>query len=136
MSPASNIEAVASQLSDCAAALHRRILLAMRPPAAPQAEIQALFGREVALRMCANGLYLDAARLAASGLDPAQQQVLAVTARARATLEHIQHIKDVFDFSAELLALGAAIASGKPEHVLKPLENIKHQLDALDHGAP
>jgi hypothetical protein len=48
MSPASNIETIASQLSDCAAALHRRILLAMRPPAAPQAEIQALFGREVA----------------------------------------------------------------------------------------
>lgn len=136
MSNATDIEALASQLSECATALHRRILQAMRPPAAAQAQIQALFGREVALRMCANGLYLDAARLAASGLDPAQQQLLAVTARARVKLEQIQHIKDVFNFSAELLALGAAIASGKPEHLLKPLENLKHQLDAFDHATP
>lgn len=136
MSNASDIEVVARQLSDCAAALHRRILQAMRPPAAAQAQIQALFEREVALRMCANGLYLDAARLAASGLDPARQQLLAVTARAGATLEHIQHIKDVFDFSAELLTLGAAIVSGKPEHLLKPLENLKHQLEALSSSPP
>lgn len=136
MNTANDIETLAGQLSDCANALHRRILQAMRPPAAPQAQIQALFGREVALRSCANGLYLDAARLAASGLDPARQQVLDVTARAQITLERIQHIKDVFDFSAELLALGAAIASGKPEHLLRPLENLKHQLAALGHAPP
>lgn len=136
MSQANEIETLARQLSDCAAALHRRILLAMRQPATAQAQIQALFGREVALRMCANGLYLDAARLAAGGLGPAQQQVLAVTARASVALEKIEQIKDVFDFSAELLALGAALASGKPEHLLKPLENLKHRLDDRHAAAP
>ncbi len=136
MSHANDLETLARQLSDCAAALHRRILLAMRLPATPQAQIQALFGREVALRMCANGLYLDAARLAASGLGPAQQQVLEVTARASVELEKIQQIKEVFDFSAELLALGAALASGKPEHLLKPLEDLKHRLDKRHAAAP
>lgn len=136
MSTASDIEALADQLSACATALHGRILRALRPPSAPQAQIQALFGREVALRMCANGLYLDAARLAASGLDPARQQVLAVTARARDALAHIEHIKDLFDLSAELLTLGAALASGKPDHLLKPLENLKHQLDSFAAAPP
>jgi hypothetical protein len=71
--------------------------------------------------MCANGLYLDAARLAASGLDPAQQQVLAVTARACHAGAHPAYQGRV-RLQRRTAGAGCAIASGKPEHVLKPLE--------------
>jgi hypothetical protein len=70
--------------------------------------------------MCANGLYLDAARLAASGLEPAQQQVLAVTARAPRW--SASSISRTVRLQRRTAGAGRAIASGKPEHVLKPLE--------------
>ena len=136
-----DIEALADRLSACADELHARLMRAIRKqppeggtPGAPgisQGVAQALFENEVALRQRANSLYLDAAQLAASGLGGAQQQVLDVTARAQEKIAKIDRIKDLIDLTAELLALGAAVATGKPEHIVSPLEKIKHHLDAL-----
>jgi hypothetical protein len=139
-----DIEALADRLSACADELHTRLMRAIRKqppdtgtagtPGAPgisQGVAQALFENEVALRQRANSLYLDAAQLAASGLGGAQRQVIDVTARAQEKIAKIDRIKDLIDLTAELLALGAAVATGKPEHVVSPLEKIKHHLDAL-----
>ena len=73
-----------------------------------------------------------AAALAASGLDGAQQQLLAVTARAQEKIRKIQHTKDLIQLTGELLSLAAAIATGKPDKLAKPFETIKHHLDAMD----
>ncbi|WP_343731494.1 hypothetical protein [Duganella sp.] len=132
------LETLADQLSACADALHQRLMRAIRKPAADggipgiaHAVAQALFENEVALRQRANGLYLDAAVLAASGLGAHQQQLLELTARAQEKIERIDHIKDLVDLAAELLTLGAAVATGKPDKLLAPLEKLKHHLDAL-----
>lgn len=130
MTTITDIEALADRLSASANALHVQLMKAIRAGAARE-QTQALFENEIALRTQADSLYLDAAHLAGAGLDAGQLQLLAVTERALAALDKIDHLKDVLDFSAELLSLGAAIASGKPEHVLGPLEKIKHRLDAL-----
>ncbi|MTV40883.1 hypothetical protein [Duganella radicis] len=130
-------EALADHLSACADALHARLMRALRQPApggAPavsQEVAQALFDDEVTLRQRANGLYLDAARLAASGLAPQQQALLDLTARARQKIDKIDRIKDLVDLAAELLSLGAAVATGKPDKLVQPLEKLKHHLDAL-----
>ncbi|NVM79227.1 hypothetical protein FHW83_005064 [Duganella sp. SG902] len=132
------LEALADQLSACADAIHRRLMRAIRKPAADggipgisQGVAQALFENEVALRQRANGLYLDAAALAAAGLEAHQRQLLALTARAQEKIDRIDRIKDLVDLAAELLTLGAAVATGKPDKVLAPLEQLKHHLDAL-----
>jgi len=130
MSEITYIEALADRLSASANALHVQLMKAIRA-GAPREQTQALFDNEVALRTQADSLYLDAAHLAAAGLDASQQQLLAVTARAQAAIDKIDQLKDLLDLSAELLSLGAAIATGKPDHVLAPLEKIKHHLDAL-----
>lgn len=130
MTQATDIEALADRLSASANALHVQLMKAIRA-GTPRAQTQALFDTEVALRSQADSLYLDAAHLAAAGLDASQLQLLAVTERARAAIDKIQHFKDLLDFGAELLSLAAAIATGKPDHVLSPLEKIKHRLDAL-----
>lgn len=146
---AADIEALADSLSACADELHARLMRALRVPApgaapagvgaiAPppsQGAAQALFESEVALRQRANGLYLDAALLAASGLGGAQQQLLALTAQARGKIGKINRLKDLIDIAAELLALGAAVAAGKPEHLAAPLEKIKHHLQDMAAGA-
>lgn len=132
------IEALADQLSACADALHARLLRALRPstpdstlPAISQRAAQAVFDQEVALRQHANRLYLDAATLAASGLDQYQQQLLTLTVQARHKIDRIDRIKEMVDLAAELITLGGALASGKPERVLAPLEKLKQHLEAL-----
>ena len=132
------IETLADHLSANADALHQRLMRAIRKPspdgALPgisQGVAQALFENEVALRQRANGLYLDAAVLAATGLGPQQQQLLDLTARAQEKIAKIDRLKDLVDLAGELLSLGAAVAAGKPDQLLKPLEKLKQHIEAL-----
>ncbi|MRW94221.1 hypothetical protein GJ699_30030 [Duganella sp. FT80W] len=132
------IETLADHLSASANALHARLMRAIRNPgpdgALPgisQGVAQALFENEVALRQRANSLYLDAAVLAASGLGAQQQQLLDLTALAQQKIDHINRLKDLVDLAAELLTLGAAVATGKPERLLSPLEKLKQHIEAL-----
>jgi hypothetical protein len=129
-----DIEALADSLSASADALHTRLMRAIRqqPAAIAQGAAQALFENEVALRQRANTLYLDAALLAAGGLDGAQRQLLDVTARAQEKIRSIEHTKDLILLTGELLSLAAALATGKPERLAAPFENIKHHLEAID----
>jgi hypothetical protein len=130
MSQQAAFEALADNLSASANALHGQLMRAIRN-GAPREQAQELFDQEIALRTQADSLYLDAAKLAASGLGDAQQQLVELTGQATAAIAKIEHIKDLLDIAANLLQLGAGIASGKPEQVLKPLENLKHQIEDL-----
>ena len=135
---ADDLEALADSLSACADELHARLMRAIRRilPTAPTAPLhpagnpaspaptagidqgisqgaaQALFENEVALRQRANGLYLDAAMLAAGGLGGMQHQLLDLSAQARETIRKVDRLKDLIGITSELLALGAAIAAG------------------------
>lgn len=136
------IEAIADSLSASADALHARLMQLLRErdtdsgqPGAPlisQAAIQALFDNETALRQRAGSLYLEAAVLATTGLGGAEQQLLQVVARARRTIDKVDKVKELIELTGELLALGAALASGKPERLATPFEKVKHHLEALD----
>lgn len=138
-----DIEALADSLSASADALHARLLRAIRQrpdtmvagqPAEPvvtQAAAQALFENEVILRQRANGLYLEAATLAAGGLAGMQQQLLDVTARAQEKIRQIDRIKDLIALTGELLSLAAAVATGAPERVIAPYEKLKQRVEAL-----
>src|SRR5471032_435267 len=104
---ADDLEALADSLSACADELHARLMRAIRRilPTAPTAPLhpagnpagpaptagidqgisqgaaQALFENEVALRQRANGLYLDAAMLAAAGLGGMQHRLVDLSAQ-------------------------------------------------------
>ncbi|HEX8403425.1 MAG TPA: hypothetical protein VF670_02325 [Duganella sp.] len=129
-----DIEALADSLSATADTLHTRLTQAIRrqPPAIAQATAQALFDNEVALRQCANTLYLNAAVIAVGGLGGAQRQLMEVTARTQEKIRRIEHTKHLIQLTGELLSLAAAIATGKPEDLAAPFENIKHHLEAMD----
>lgn len=155
---ARDIEALAEQLSACADALHARLMKAIRaatsvtsvtsantgPATAPpahgpsidqglsQGAAQALFENEVALRQRANGLYLDAAVLAATSLAGAGQQLLVLTAQAAERIRTLDRLRDLIDLAAELLQLGAAVASGAPEHLAAPMEKLRQHLAGLN----
>ena len=139
-----DIEALADSLSASADALHARLMRAIRQrpdatatatapaePALTQAAAQALFENEVILRQRANGLYLEAATLAAAGLGGLQQQLLDVAAQAQEKIRKIDHIKDLIALTGELLSLAAAVASGAPERLVAPYEKLKQRVETL-----
>ena len=133
-----DLEALADSLSASADALHARLMRAIRQPAPgltqpaiSQAAAQALFENEVILRQRANGLYLEAATLAAAGLGGMQQQLLDLTAQAQEKIRKIDKIKDLIALTGELLSLAAAVASGAPEKLVAPYEKLKARVEAL-----
>ncbi|MYM37071.1 hypothetical protein GTP38_22355 [Duganella sp. FT94W] len=131
-------EALADTLSACADALHRRLMRALRQPT-PDAPLpgishpvaQALFDSEVQLRQRANLLYLDAAVQAGGHLAPQRQALAELAAKAEQIIARVDRVKDLADLAGELIGAGAAIASGKPEHILSSLEKLKHHIEAL-----
>lgn len=133
-----DLEALADSLSASADALHARLMRAIRQsapgmqqPAISQAAAQALFENEVILRQRANGLYLAAATLAATGLGGMQQQLLDVAAQAQEKIRKIDKIKDLIALTGELLSMAAAVASGAPEKLVAPYEKLKARVEAL-----
>lgn len=129
-----DLETLADSLSASADELHQRIMRGIRPTngAAPltQGAAQALFENEVALRQQANSLYVDAASHALDGMGVDLPELLRLAAEARATIGRIERAKELAGISADLLAVAAAIAAARPEHLAAPLASLKQQLAA------
>ncbi len=150
-----DIEALADSLSACANELHQRIMRAIRrnipdridggedegnaggeagdgaASGITQADAQALFDQEVALRQSANSLYVDAARLAVAGLAIPGQQLLSLAARARETIRRIDRAKEIAGIAGGLIGVAAAILSAHPQNLATALETLDEHLDAL-----
>lgn len=138
-----DLEALADSLSASADELHQRIMRGIRQQqrlesshgtggSAPltQDAAQALFENEVALRQQANSLYIDAASHSLEGMGVTLPELLRLAAAARATIRHIERVQELAGISADLLAVAAAIAAARPEHLAAPLESLKKQLAA------
>ncbi|SFU80557.1 hypothetical protein [Pseudoduganella namucuonensis] len=130
---AGDIATLADSISACADELHARIMKAIRehpPGGAPGPGLghdaaQALFDQEVELRQHANGLYVQAARLAAAGLGTARQDLLDLAAVARRRIRHAALAQDLAGVAAGVLGLAAAIAAGKPEKLPAAVRDLR-----------
>lgn len=126
--------ALADSITACARELHARIMRDIRREALSHEEAQALFDQEVALRLQANKLYVDAAVLAAGSLALPRQQLLELTEQAREAIRRIERTKLVVDIAGNLLRLAAAVAAARPEDLAPAAEDLKANLSALkDH---
>ncbi|WP_028103976.1 hypothetical protein [Pseudoduganella violaceinigra] len=138
-----DLEALADSLSASADALHERIMRGIRRQqrldggdgvdvATPltQGAAQALFENEVALRQQANSLYVDAASHSLEGMGVNLPELLRLAAQAREAIRRIDRVKELAGVSADLLAMAAAIAAARPEHLAAPLQSLKKQLAA------
>ena len=63
--------------------------------------------------------------------EPQRQQLLELAARAQEKIAKIDRIKDLVDIAADLLSVAAGVAAAKPEQVIRPLESLKHHIEAL-----
>lgn len=123
--------ALADNITACARELHARIMRDIRREALAHEEAQALFDQEVALRLQANKLYVDAAVLAAGSLALPRQQLLELTEQAREAIRRIERTKLVVDIAGDLLRLAAAVAAARPEDLAPAAEDLKAKLSAL-----
>jgi hypothetical protein len=130
---------LADSLSASADELHQRIMRGIRlqqrlegngKGGLSHGAAQALFENEVALRQQANSLYVDAASHSLEGMGVSQQELLRLAAEARQAIRHIERVKELAGISADLLAVAAAIAAARPEHLAAPLESLKQTLAA------
>ena len=108
LSTATQVEALADQLSTCADELHTRLKreaasMAGMPSDAPgnhaawarrHAALEALFADEQVLRQRANGLYAEAATATVRNLGKPQQHIIALTHAAAEQIRKIGLIGD------------------------------------------
>ncbi len=134
-----DLETLADSLSASADELHERIMRGIRQQqrllgsnGAPltHGAAQALFENEVALRQQANSLYVDAASHSLEGMGVTLPELLRLAGEAHDTIRRIDRVKELAGISADLLAMAAAIAAARPEHLAAPLESLKKQLAA------
>lgn len=126
-----DIAALADSITACARELHARIMRDIRREVLTHEEAQALFDQEVALRLQANKLYVDAAVLAAGSLALPRQQLLDLAEQAREAIRRIERSKLVADIAGNLLRLAAAVAAARPEDLAPAAEELKANLSAL-----
>lgn len=138
-----DLETLADSLSASADELHQRIMRGIRQQqrlessngngaaaALSHGAAQALFENEVALRQQANSLYVDAASHSLEGMGVTLPELLRLAAQAHAAIGRIDRVKELAAISADLLAMAAAIAAARPDHLAAPLESLRTQLAA------
>ena len=136
------VEALADQLSQCADALHARVLRELRArrggpySEAQQAVARGMFDQEIVLRQRANGLYANAARHVVEDLDPSQQELLQLTAEAGERIDRIAMIGNAAGLVSALVMLAAAVASGQPAPIVQAVDKVRRQIRRLDALAP
>jgi len=131
---AMQVEQLGDSLSQAAAALHGAVLRAIRKRASlgaagiNQAQAQAVFALEVALRQQANALYADAAGHIITGLDTAQGQLSALLDTVRQRIAGHDSVSHWISLATGLLNLGRAVLARSPERILATLDTVRDRL--------
>ncbi|MGK5026369.1 hypothetical protein [Janthinobacterium sp. RB2R34] len=134
---AMQVEQLGDSLSQAADTLHDAVMRAIRKRASlgtagiTQAQAQAVFALEVALRQQANALYADAAGHIITGLDTAQSQLSGLLDTVRQRIAHNENVSHWISLATGLLNLGRAVLARSPERVLSTLATVREQLQAV-----
>lgn len=131
---AMRVEQLGDSLSQAAAALHAAVMRAIRQRASlgeagiTQAQAQAVFALEVALRQQANALYADAAGHVITGLDTAQHQLSGLLDTVRQRIAGHDSVSHWISLATGLLNLGRAVLARSPERILSTLATVRERL--------
>lgn len=127
---ATQIEALADQLSACADEIHKRVMKDIHghngaPVSdAEQAIARALLDDEQLLRQRANALYTDAARYTVEALGHSQQAIIKLTADAAEKIAKITKVANAASLVGGLLLLAGAVASGNAAPIVVAIEKV------------
>lgn len=134
---AMHVEQLADSLSQAADTLHASVMRAIRKRASlgqagiTQAEAQAVFALEVALRQQANTLHEDASGHAITGLDTAQRELNELLGTVRQRIARHDSASHWIGLATGLLNLGRAVLARSPERILSTLATVRERLQQL-----
>jgi hypothetical protein len=128
------VEELADALVVSADAVHERILQGIASKKLNQTKAQSLFQDETSLRITANALYLEAAKLVIKNLDKPQNQLIRVVKKATVEIKKIEKIAAFIDLVADLLVLAAAAYAAKPGPIVAALDEVQKDVDQLKKG--
>lgn len=130
-------EVLADNLSQCADAIHERVVKAIKAyegrdvPASEQAALRTLWDQELVLRQRANGLYAELAADAIATLGDHRDQLGRVTGKALEKIRTIAKVGDAVGLVAALATLAGAAALGKPAPIIAALAKLRTQVTAM-----
>ncbi len=134
LATATQVEATADALTQCADEAHERVMKAIERKEVTQAQAQSLFQEESALRQRANALYIEAAKCVVEDLELSQKALLQTIGEAKRRLKTIQKITAFLDLLADLVGLATAVTAAKPGPILAAFKEVRSDLDALQGG--
>lgn len=130
-------EALADNLTQCADALHQRVLNTLSTykgapvPPAEQKALHALLDQEMVLRQRANGMYADAAIAVANSLGAHKVKLTSVTQLALERIKSIARVTDAVGLAAALATFAGAAVAGQPAGALVALEKLDAHMRSM-----
>lgn len=134
---AMRVEQLGDSLSQAASTLHAAVMRAIGKRASlgeagiTQAQAQAVFALEVALRQQANALYADAAGHIITGLAMAQRQLSGLLDAVRQRIARHDSVSHWISLATGLLNLGRAVLARSPERILATLAVVRERLQEV-----
>jgi hypothetical protein len=125
------VEALAEKLTECADAIHDRLMTGIRKKEITHSQAQALFQNEALLRQRANSLYIEAVKCVVDGLAESQKSLIDLIDTAKEKIRSIKKIASYIDMAADLLVLAAAVYAAKPGPIVAALTEVKDDIQAL-----
>ena len=121
----------ADALTGVADVAQRRVKQQFEHKKIQQAQAHELFASINQIRHIANTLYTTAAAAVVKNLGETQKAVLGVINSAKGAISKINETKKMIDLVADLIALAAAINSGKAGPILASLKEVKKDTEEL-----
>lgn len=128
LNSADRVLEAADALTDAADTAQSWIKQQLDERAIQVAQAHELFTSVNQIRGMANLLYTTAAAAVVKNLGKTQSDVLAVIKAAEKSIAKLAKAKDLIDLVADLIALAAAINTGKPGSILATLTELRNDI--------
>ncbi|MEI8356042.1 MAG: hypothetical protein WCG31_08150 [Deltaproteobacteria bacterium] len=96
-----------------------------------QEKAHELFASINQIRHISNILYTAAATVVVKNLGESQQEIIHIIDEGKAAIEKIDKARKMIDLIADILALAAAINTGKPASVLASLREVRKDTEVI-----
>ena len=142
LATATQVEALADQLTLADDELHQRIMKSIKAhngdaiSEAEQAVARLLLDDELVLRQRANGMYAQAATYVVDSLGESQQKLIELTTAAAEKIRKIERLRDITGLVGGLLMLAGAASTGQVAPIVLAVERVSKHVKKVAASTP
>lgn len=131
LATAADVERFADSLTQCADAIHQRLIDAIRASEISPFTAQQIFQSEARLRQHADGFYIDATRFIIADLNDAQINLSEVMSEASDQISKISKIAHFIDIVADLLIVASSVYAAQPGPLISAFQEIQKDIQTI-----